>query len=152
EVCTDLRPDEIAALRGAAQSGERNPRDLKAELAQRIIADFHSADDARMALAEFNRIFQRKEAPAEIEERSISTGMWKLSRLLVDAALAPSMAEARRLIEQGGVRVDGEKITRADYEANLTAGRIVLLQVGKRRFLRLHANAPEGDLEGDLEG
>lgn len=140
ELCTNLRPAEIAALREASESGERNPRDLKAGLAQRIIADFHSPSAADAALEEFNRIFQRKEAPEDIEDRALSPGAWKLPRLLVETALAPSMAEARRLIEQGGVRLDGEKITRVDYEAELVGEKSVLLQVGKRRFLRIRAS------------
>jgi tyrosyl-tRNA synthetase len=115
--------------------GERNPRDLKVELAKRIIADFHSQSDAEAAEAEFNRVFKRKETPDEIEERAVAAGSWKLSRLLVETALAASMGEARRLIEQGGVRLDGER--RAADEVDLHAGQTILIQVGKRRFLRV---------------
>ncbi|HYE66689.1 MAG TPA: tyrosine--tRNA ligase [Pyrinomonadaceae bacterium] len=139
ELLTDLRVEEIARMRAAAESGERNPRDLKAELARLIIKDFHSAQAAHDAEQEFNRIFQQKAAPEEVEERTVSAGIWKLPRLLVETALAASMAEARRLIEQGGVYVDGERQTRVDYEADLSAARTLLLQVGKRRFLRVKA-------------
>jgi tyrosyl-tRNA synthetase len=135
ELLTDLRTDEIARLRAATDAGERNPRDLKVELAKRIIADFHSPSDAEAAEAEFNRVFKRKEIPDEIEERVLAAGAWKLPRLLVETTLAASMGEARRLIEQGGVRVDGER--RADDEVNLNAGHAILIQVGKRRFLRV---------------
>ncbi|HZG50670.1 MAG TPA: tyrosine--tRNA ligase [Pyrinomonadaceae bacterium] len=135
ELLTDLRTDEIAQLRAAAQAGERNPRDLKVELAKRVIADFHSAADAQAAEEEFNRVFKRKEIPDEIEERAVAAGNWKLPRLLVETALAASMGEARRLIEQGGVRVDGER--RAEDEVNLHAEQSILIQVGKRRFLRV---------------
>ena len=135
ELLTDLRPQEINALRAATDAGERNPRDLKVELAKRIITDFHSAPAAQAAEDEFNRIFKRREAPDEIEERTVKAGGWKLSRLLVETALAASMGEARRLIEQGGVRVEGER--RAEDEINVAAGQTLLLQVGKRRFLRV---------------
>ncbi|HEY0100860.1 MAG TPA: tyrosine--tRNA ligase [Pyrinomonadaceae bacterium] len=135
ELLTDLRVEEINELRAAAHAGARNPRDLKVELAKRIITDFHSATDAQAAEDEFNRIFKRKEIPDEIEERALTTGVWKLPRLLVETALAPSMGEARRLIEQGGVRVDGER--RTEDEINLDAGQTILIQVGKRRFLRV---------------
>jgi tyrosyl-tRNA synthetase len=141
ELCTDLRRDQIADLKRDAESGERNPRDIKAELAQKIIADFHSAADARHALDEFNRIFQRKEAPEEVEERTLSQQTWKLPRLLVETGLAASMAEARRLVEQGGVSVDGERVSKGDYELNLADGRAALLQVGKRKFLRVRSEA-----------
>lgn len=137
ELCTDLRPDEIANLRASAEAGERNPRDLKVELAKRIIADFYSAPDAQAAEDEFNRIFQRKETPDEVEERAVAATVWKLPRLLVETALAPSMSEARRLIEQGGVRLDGERRERVEDEIEITQERAVLIQVGKRRFLRV---------------
>lgn len=137
ELCTNLRAEEIAALRESALSGGRNPRDIKVELAKRIIADFHSADEAEAAEEEFNRVFRSKQTPDEIEERAVVAGMWKLPKLLVQTGLAASMAEARRLVEQGGVSVDGERLPRLDYEIDLTAASNVLVQVGKRRFLRV---------------
>ncbi|HEY0405389.1 MAG TPA: tyrosine--tRNA ligase [Pyrinomonadaceae bacterium] len=138
ELCTNLRPQEIADLRAAAERAERNPRDIKVELAKRIIADFHSQAEADAAEEEFNRVFRNKQAPDEIEERSLAAGKWKLPRLLTETGLAASMAEARRLIEQGGVSIDGERLTRVDYEMDLSAGgRSLLIQVGKRRFLRV---------------
>ena len=140
ELLTDLRAEEIAALREAAAGGGRNPRDLKVELAKLVITDFHSAEDARRAEEEFNRVFKRREAPDEVEERAVAAGAWKLPRLLVEAALAASMAEARRLIEQGGVRVEGERRAQADEEVNLGAGQSLLIQVGKRRFLRVRGS------------
>ncbi|CAN5221686.1 tyrosine--tRNA ligase [soil metagenome] len=137
ELCTDLSVAEISTLRTRAASGEANPRDLKVALAKRIITDFHTAADAQAAEDEFTRIFKRKETPDEVEERTLATGMWKLPRLLVEAQLAPSMAEARRLLEQGGVRIDGERHPRTDDEIELKTGQAILIQVGKRRFLRV---------------
>ena len=137
ELLTDLRVEEINRLRDAAAHGERNPRDLKADLAERVITDFHSAAAARAAREEFDRRFRHKEAPDEVEERALAAGAWKLPRLLVETGLAPSMAEARRLIEQGGVRVEGERAAQTYAELSLTAERPLLLQVGKRRFLRV---------------
>jgi tyrosyl-tRNA synthetase len=137
ELLTDLRVDELTALRAAAEKGERNPRDLKVELAKSIINDFHSAQAAHDAEEEFNRIFRQKSAPDEIAEAQVAAQTWKLPRLLVETALAPSMAEARRLIEGGGVHVNNERCTRVDYEVDLSNGQSALLQVGKRRFLRI---------------
>ncbi|HEY0006622.1 MAG TPA: tyrosine--tRNA ligase [Pyrinomonadaceae bacterium] len=137
ELLTDLRVEEIASLRSAAERGERNPRDLKAELAQFIIKDFYSAEAARSAEAEFNRIFRSKQAPEEVEERALESGLWKLPRLLLEISLASSMGEARRLVEQGGVYVEGERRAQTDYEVSIGAGHSVLIQVGKRRFLRV---------------
>ncbi|HYY96583.1 MAG TPA: S4 domain-containing protein, partial [Pyrinomonadaceae bacterium] len=106
-------------------------------LAKRIITDFHSKAEADAAEEEFNRVFRRKEVPDEIEERTVAAGSWKLPRLLVEVGLAPSMAEARRLVEQGGVRLDGERAARAETEVEVSADGALLVQVGKRRFLRV---------------
>ena len=137
ELLTDLRADEIAELRAAANAGRRNPRDLKVELAKRIITDFHSSSDAQAAEEHFNRIFKRKEVPDEIEEQFIQAGVYKLTLLLAETALAPSVGEARRLIEQGGVRVNGQRREHANEEIHLNLEQTILIQVGKRRFLRV---------------
>jgi tyrosyl-tRNA synthetase len=137
ELLTDMTLEEISALRRQTERNERNPRDIKVELAKSIVSDFHSAADAANAEAEFNRIFRSKQTPEDIEEVSVESGLWKLPRLLVDSGLAPSMAEARRLIEQGGVSVEGEKHSRADAELPLSPESAVLIQVGKRKFIRI---------------
>jgi tyrosyl-tRNA synthetase len=131
ELCTDLSLPDIEALKRS----ERNPRDTKADLARRIVADFHSEAEARAAEEQFNLMFRNKQAPDDVEERTVSPGSWKLPRLLVELQLAPSMAEARRLIEQGGVYVDGERAPQTDVD--LSGDRSLLLQVGKRRFVRV---------------
>lgn len=139
ELLTDLRADEMASLRRQAESGNRNPRDLKVELAKLIITDFHSADEANAAEQEFNRVFKRKEMPEEVEERAIRLGSWELKQLLVELGLASSKAEARRLIDQGGVYVDGE---RCDPKVNMVLTLmpdkpVFDIRVGKRRFMRV---------------
>lgn len=139
ELLTDLSVAEIAAMRESAGRGERNPRDIKVELAKRIIADFHSAADAQRAEEGFNRIFRSKQAPDEIEERTVTYATWELKELLVELGLAASKAEARRLIEQGGVSVNGErcdpKVNKHYlFEPNKPGYDI---KVGKRRFVRV---------------
>jgi len=131
ELCTDLSLPEIEALKRS----ERNPRDAKADLAKRIVADFHSDAEAGAAEEQFNLMFRNKQAPDDVEERTVTVGPWKLPRLLVELQLAPSMAEARRLIEQGGVYVDGERASQADL--HVSGDKPLLLQVGKRRFVRV---------------
>jgi len=137
ELLTDLRPDEIARLRASGETGERNPRDLKVELAKRIITDFHSASDVQAAEEEFNRIFKRKEVPDEIEERTVTATDWGLRALLIETGLATSNAEAKRLIEQGGVSIDGHPITTTNHIEPLKPGMAAIIKVGKRRFLRV---------------
>jgi len=136
ELCTDLSLTAIASLRDT-NGGGRNPRDIKADLAKHIVADFYSETEARRAEDEFNAMFRNKQAPDVIEERVLSSGSWKLPKLLVELGLVSSMAEARRLIEQGGVYVEGERRTQTDFEVNLTTDQSFLIQVGKRRFVRV---------------
>ena len=150
ELCTDMTPGDITRLFGVDQvlgqprdlskpapEGMEYPRLLKVRLARRIVEDFYSKRDADAAEQEFNRIFRLKETPENVEELSVTSGSWKLPRLLVEVLLAPSMAEARRLIEQGGVYVDGERRTQVNYEVDISAADAVLIKVGKRRFLRV---------------
>ena len=147
ELATDLSPSAIATLRENTNGGQRNPRDVKAELARRIVADFYSESDARKAEDEFNARFRDKQAPEVVEERALQSGAWKLPKLLVELGLVSSMAEARRTIEQGGVYVDGERRSQNDFEVNLTSERSFLIQVGKRRFVRVGGKSA-ADLRG----
>jgi len=141
ELLTDLTPGQIESLRRSAQNGERNPRDVKAELARTIIADFHSEEDATRAEAEFVSRFRLKEVPEEIEELFEQPGKWKLVDLLSKNNLTPSKSEARRLIEQGGVQINGERQTQTDFEVDITEEPI-LIKIGKRRFYRLRSVHP----------
>ena len=154
ELLTDVATSDIERMRARASVGEVNPRDLKVELAKRIITDFHSKADADAAEEEFNRVFRRKEVPEDIETREVESGVWPFPRLLVKVGLASSVAEARRLMEQGGVRLGGVRHTdpgvvvrispgdEAELQVSedkvadeIKPGEKKLLQVGKRRFL-----------------
>jgi tyrosyl-tRNA synthetase len=128
---------EIATLRENTNTGRHNPRDVKVDLAKRIVADFYSEGEARKAEEDFNARFRDKQAPEDIEERTLASGVWKLPKILVELQLAPSMAEARRLIEQGGVYVDGERRSQTDFELSVSSSKSFLIQVGKRRFVRV---------------
>jgi len=139
ELLTDLTIDQIAALRGVADNGERNPRDIKAELAKKIVSDFHSDAEAQRAEEEFNRIFRNKQAPDEIEERIVAFGDRELRHLLVELGLASSNAEARELIKGGGVSLDGERCNlQTKYSISIRPGKPGHdIKVGKRRFVRV---------------
>ena len=136
ELLTDLTSSEIETIRFECAANAQNPRDAKVRLAKFIIKDFHSETDALQAEDDFNRRFVKKEIPDEIEETSLAETNWKLSKLLVETNLAASAAEARRLIEQGGVKINNEKVTNANAEIELT-NEGLLIQVGKRKFLRV---------------
>jgi tyrosyl-tRNA synthetase len=134
ELLTDLSPPEISNLKTQISDG-MNPRDVKVRLAKTIIKDFHSQAYADAAEEEFNRRFVRKEIPDEIEEKLVDAGSFRLPDLLAETGLAASKGEAKRLIEQGGVRVNGEKATLASAEIEIQQGQKTLFQVGKRSFL-----------------
>jgi tyrosyl-tRNA synthetase len=138
ELLTDLQSDQIAALRDAAEKSERNPRDIKAELAKLIIADFYSIEDATRAEEDFVLQFRLKEVPQDVEELYQQPGKWKLIDLLTKNNLTTSKSEARRLIDQGGVQINGERQTQHDFEVDITAEPI-LVKIGKRRFYKLRS-------------
>lgn len=127
--------DEIASLKAECAAG-RNPRDAKVLLAKEIITRFHNAAAADAAEIEFNARFRQGAVPSDIPEVTLAAenGEIGITRLIKEAGLAPSNAEANRNIEQGGVRVDGERV--ADRSVKLKAGTYVV-QVGKRRWARV---------------
>jgi len=115
----------------------RNPRDIKALFAREIVARFHGAAAAAAAASEFERRFRHGFLPERMPEVTLHAagGALPVAQLLKAAGLVPSAAEAERLIAQGGVRLDGERV--ADRRRSIVAGTTVVAQVGKRRFARV---------------
>jgi tyrosyl-tRNA synthetase len=141
-LCTLIEPSEVDALERGLADGSLHPAEQKRRLAREIVALYHGEEAARAAEERFDRVHREHEIPEDVDEMDIPAGalrdsnVW-LPRLLATTGLASSNAEARRLIEQGGVRLDGEPVTDPDAEfapADLS-GRV--LQVGRRRFVRL---------------
>jgi tyrosyl-tRNA synthetase len=137
ELLTDLTVDELNVLRFRCESAAENPRDVKVNLAKLVINDFHSTEAAFAAEEEFNRRFVKKEIPDEIEETEIVSGVYKIVDLLVQTNLAASKGEAKRLIEQGGVKIGGEKLSDAKADFPINSGDDFIFQVGKLKFLRV---------------
>ncbi len=131
ELLSDLTPADIEKMK----SSDENPRNLKVNLAKLIVRDFHSIDDANKAEENFVNQFSKGNLPDEIEEKSLAAGTYKLIELLLNTNLVASKGEAKRLIEQGGVKLNSEKATNANAEINLKNE--ILLQVGKRKFLKV---------------
>ena len=115
----------------------RNPRDIKVAFAKEIVARFHGVDAAKSAIADFESRFKRDEIPADIREvKLVSKGeSFPLPQVLKQAGLTASTSEAMRMIEQGGVKIDGEKVS--DKTLKLARGTQSVLQVGKRKFARV---------------
>lgn len=138
ELLTEASPDELARIREALESGE-NPRDLKMRLAHTLTAMYCGQDAADEAQARFVRVFQRRELPDApgaftVPQGIISDGRADMPRLLVAAGMAASLSEARRLIQQGGIKINGEKVLDLQAEG-LKDGDI--LQAGKVKVARL---------------
>ena len=136
---TDRGADEIEAEHKRVKAGAKHPMEAKKELAGAIVTEFHSAEDAAAARQEFERVFSAGRLPQEIPEIIIhaSGDTMLLSKILAEGGLATSNSDARRLIEQGGVRVDGEAVCDIKADVSTTEPQPVLVQVGKRRFARL---------------
>lgn len=137
QLLSDLSEQDVASLRADCKAGRRHPRVVKAELARRIVADFHSEAEAVSANEEFDRVFGQKQIPSDVAVVVRPAGSTKLVKLLAGEGLAPSVAEAQRLVSQGSVRVNGERVTDVQLEMKLESGEELLLQVGKRKFLRI---------------
>jgi tyrosyl-tRNA synthetase len=140
ELLSDVETPALEQANRRMAEGSINPRDLKMALAREMVSRFYTGAVAEEAEREFQRMFQAGGLPDKIDEPIIRLvggehePIW-LVPLLVQAGLAPSNSEARRLIQQGAVRVDGERAN--DINACLTANESHLLQVGRRRFARL---------------
>lgn len=133
-----FRPmSEIKQLQTACANGEMNPRNCKVALAQEIITRFHNHAAAEQALIDFETKFQRNAIPDDIAEIMLTASSEGLgiANVLKDAGLTESTSEAIRMIKQGGVKIDGERID--DPKLSMQVGSIHVYQVGKRKFARI---------------
>ena len=132
ELCTDVPLDEVNGLKSQLEGGA-NPKDIKQRMAWEITKLWHDEDNANKARDEFDAHFSGGEIPSDISTKQVQTGERDLADLLVETELASSKSEARRLIEQGGVRLNQDKVS--SDTVNVSAGDV--LQAGKRRFVKL---------------
>jgi tyrosyl-tRNA synthetase len=137
ELLSDLSLDELARLGQGLKDGSLHPMDAKKQLGREVVARYHGAAAAAQADENFVRRFRDNQTPDEMPEVAlVAEGpVLLLYKLLARAGVVPSNSEGRRAIQQGGVKVDGEKIT--DENLELAAGHEYVVQVGKRRFARV---------------
>ena len=133
-------PDaDVEAVRADVAAGRRHPRAVKDELGRRIAARFHGAEAARAAAEEFARVFSKKELPDEMTEIEMTRAEReegaKIVALLVRAGCAASNGEARRLVQQGAVRIDNTRVSDPNAVVRLHAGAVI--RAGKRGFVRI---------------
>lgn len=136
-LATNVPNAEVEEIKKQLSDPSSNPRDTKRRLAREIVTLYHSADSAMAAQDEFDRIFVKKDLPDEIEEITYGTTGSKVNilQLLAETKLAPSKSEARRLVDQGGVTINGEKIS--DSKSDVLLDEHKIIKVGKRKFLKI---------------
>ncbi len=131
---TRLSPGEIAEIELGLEESKLHPRDVKMRLAREIVSIYQGEEAVEPAEATFRRVFQEREDPEEMPEYSIGSDR-TIVDVMVDSGLVSSKSEARRLIKQNGVRLDGKVLD--DVNLVLEVNQPVILKVGKRRFLKL---------------
>jgi tyrosyl-tRNA synthetase len=145
EMATDVTLEQLEEIKKRLSQPDINPMSIKKELGERLVEMYNSPGSGKTARVEFERVFTHKELPADMSEAGsdqladwdLNSGRIYLVHLMARAGLSRSNSEARKLIEAGAVLLDGEKITDANYEFALEAGRDKILKVGKRRFLKI---------------
>ena len=135
ELATDISKNELDEIKTFLSNKENNPRDIKRKLAKKFVEMYHNKDAAINAEEEFDRIFIQKGLPDEIPELKFDIELMPILELIVKVGFAPSNNEARRLVKQGGVSVDGEKVTDLNFIVYFDKEKI--LKVGKRNFIKL---------------
>lgn len=144
ELVTDIHPDEVEVYRGELESGEVNPRDIKMSLACEITSLYHGIDKAEMAEKHFEMMYQQKEVPDNIKEyvlnqtadqlEVLETGEIDVPTLLCNVDFAKSKSEARRLLTQNAVKIDGEKYSELIFNMNEDS---FILRVGKNKIVKV---------------
>lgn len=135
KLLTDAPLSDIEKMKENVRLQKVNPRDLKVNLAKEIIKIFYQEKEAQIAEEAFNKQFRDKEMPANIPMLHVEHKKWNIIDLLVFTKLASSKSEARRLIEQGGAKINDKKITINEKEIEVKSGMVV--QVGKRKFVKI---------------
>lgn len=139
---TDLRAEELAGLTQDYEKGRIHPRDLKVRLAKEIVTLYHAAREAEKAHGEFDRVFRDRGVPEEVPEvtiarRKLRDGKIDVVSLLSEAGLAATRSEARRLVQQGGVRINHQRV--ASHKELISLDGDVVVQCGRRKFARVRA-------------
>lgn len=133
---SDLGPQDVEKVLAGLAGGQLHPRDAKMALARNVVKQYHGEAAAQAAQDTFITTFQKREIPSDIPERGVPAQTYKAFELVFEAQLASSKGEARRLIEGGGVRLDGEKIDDPNASITIDDGKRIL-QVGRRKFVAL---------------
>jgi tyrosyl-tRNA synthetase len=133
EYATQSSPEELKKIIEKLNTGTENPKHIKQRLAREIVSLFHGEEAAKQAEDEFNKVFSKKDIPDSIPEYQIGENGISIIELLTKTKLCSSNSEVKRLLKQGSIRIDGEKI----FDMNYTVEDEAIIKVGKRRFLKV---------------
>ena len=136
ELLSDLSTDEIAVLKAGMESGKLHPKEIKQQLARELTARYHSKEAAQQAEENFEKVFRKGGLPDDIPVKKIQVDndIW-LPQLLMELEMVKSTSDGRRMIKQGAVSLDGEKVT--DVKMNVSPEGAIMVKVGKRRFCKV---------------
>ncbi|HIQ37663.1 MAG TPA: tyrosine--tRNA ligase [Desulfocapsa sulfexigens] len=136
ELLSDVSSDEIGVLRADMESGKLHPKEIKKRLARELTARYHSEEAALQAEENFEKVFRKGGLPDDIPEKKIQSDedIW-LPQLLMDLEMVKSTSDGRRMIKQGAVSLDGEKVK--EMKTNVSPQGEILIKVGKRRFCKV---------------
>ncbi len=137
ELATSLTGKEIDQIKEALEAGG-NPKDSKERLAEQVVRQYHGDEVAKQATATWQRVHSQKQAPEEMPSYVVSEST-PLFRVLVDSQMCAGTGEAKRLVQEGGVRIDGEQARDPNLAIELASGESQVVQVGRRKFVRLTA-------------
>ncbi|HSQ90443.1 S4 domain-containing protein, partial [Romboutsia sp.] len=131
---TDVHPDVVNKIEADLIEDRVNPRNVKMELAKEIVRLYHGEERANFAEERFKSVFQKGQIPVDILTVEASNENFDLAQIVVDNKLVPSKSELRRLVKQGGVKVNSEKVD--DLQDVVAQGELVV-QIGKKKFIKI---------------
>ncbi len=134
ELVSSVSTEELEKIKASLADGSYHPRDAKMRLAKELVSRFHGEAASVEAEQHWHQVFQQGALPEDIPEAAVESGKQWIVKVLVQTGLAKSNREGRRAVEQGGVRLNGEKVSNPDEEIDVADGMVI--QVGKRQFVR----------------
>lgn len=137
ELVTDIHPDKVAEIKKSLEEDSINPRDIKIQLARAIVELYHGKDAVRDAEERFRTVFQKRQIPDDIKVIKVKNDDFNLSEIIVSNGLAKSKNEFRRLVTQGGVKINEDKISNIE---ELKLASEIIVQIGKKKFIKIIIN------------
>jgi tyrosyl-tRNA synthetase len=136
ELITDVSLNELKDIKSQLADSNVNPRDVKRSLGRTIVEMYNNEQAGKDAEEEFDRVFRQKKLPDEIKGYALEPKSYRILDLMVQVETCASKGEARRLVTQGGVSIDGEKVS--DPFIELKIDKEMILKVGKRKFAKIY--------------